>query len=573
MCKGRINMTEATKKYKEWLDSIYLDEDTRKELLNIEKEENEIEERFYTDIDFGTAGLRGIRGAGTNRINIYNIALATLGYGKVIKSKGKEAMGRGIAVSYDTRICSLEYAEIAVKVLCELGIKVYLVSEGRPVPVLSYAIREYKCVGGIMITASHNPSKYNGFKVYGDDGCQLNPDDAKKVKTEMEKISNIFEFVNSLKCIDELCKACAVTYLSEDLDKSYNDMLLSLSINRDAVKKHSDMKIVYSPLNGTGNKPVRRVLKELGFNNVIVVSEQENPDGNFPTVEVPNPELRETMEMSIELAKKENASLAIATDPDSDRTGLCVRDNDGEYRLLSGNQIGILLMEYILSEKSQRGELPENSFCVSTIVSTKLSRNICEHYGVKLYEVLTGFKFIGEQIKKHDEYGDGHFQFGFEESFGYLAGTKVRDKDAVVFDRLERIHKEYGYAAEKTVAIICEGMEGKKSIDDTMTKLRKNLETSLDIAGIKVNAVNDYLTGTRYFSAFGDVKEIEFPPSNVLIYELEGNDWIGVRPSGTEPKLKLYFGFYSDDSNLASMRLMEVSNAVADKMNYELKGE
>jgi len=585
-------MSVAINKYQEWLDSKYLDEDTRKELLGIENDENEIEERFYTDLDFGTAGLRGIRGAGTNRINIYNIALATLGYGKVILTKGDEALKRGIAVSYDTRICSDEYAKMVVRVLCKLGIKVYLVSEGRPVPVLSYAIREYSCIGGIMITASHNPSNYNCFKVYGDDGCQLNPDDARKVKKEMEKISNIFEFMNSLKCIDELCEEFAVTYLGEDLDKKYNDMLLSLSINREAVNKHADMKIVYSPLNGTGNKPVRRVLKELGFNNVIVVHEQENPDGNFPTVEVPNPELRETMELSINLAKKENASLAIATDPDSDRTGLCVRDNNGEYRLLSGNQIGILLMEYILSEKAQMGVLSKNSFCVSTIVSTKLSRNICEDYGVKLYEVLTGFKFIGEKIKKHDEFGDECFQFGFEESFGYLSGTKVRDKDAVVssmllaemaavslekgetlFDRLERIYEKYGYAAEKTVAIICEGMGGRKSIDETMAKLRKNLETSIDIAGIKVNAVNDYLTGKRYYSSFGDVEEIESPPSNVLIYELEGNDWIGVRPSGTEPKLKLYFGFYSEDINLANMRLMEVSSAVTDKMNYELKGE
>lgn len=585
-------MTSAMIKYENWRSNPYIDDETKKELADIENNEIEINERFSLDIDFGTAGLRGIRGAGTNRINVYNIALATLGYGKVLLEKGDSVKARGIAVSYDTRICSYEYSEMVVKVLCELGIKTYLVFEGRPVPMLSYAIREYDCVGGIMITASHNPSKYNGFKVYGEDGCQLNPSDAKKVKNEMEKISNIFEFVNSLKSIDKLSKECAVIYLGEDLDQSYNDMLLSLAINGEIVKKHGDMKIVYSPLNGTGNKPVRRALGSLGFKDIIVVPEQENPDGNFPSVDVPNPELKETMELSINLAKKTEASLAIATDPDADRTGLCVRDHDGEYRLLSGNQIGILLMEYILSEKSKKGILPKNSFCVSTIVSTKLSRNICEDYGVKLYEVLTGFKFIGEKIKEHDEQGDEHFQFGFEESFGYLLGTKVRDKDAVVssmilsemaavslergetlFDRLERIYDKYGYAAEKTISIICEGLEGKKNIDDTMTKLRKNLETSLDIAGIKVNSVNDYLTGTKYYSSFGDTIKIDLPSSNVLIYELEGNDWLAIRPSGTEPKLKLYFGFYSDDKNLANMRLSEVSSAVIDKMNYELKGE
>ena len=519
-------MTSAMIKYENWRSNPYIDDETKKELADIENNEIEINERFSLDIDFGTAGLRGIRGAGTNRINVYNIALATLGYGKVLLEKGDSVKARGIAVSYDTRICSYEYAEMVVKVLCELGIKTYLVFEGRPVPMLSYAIREYDCVGGIMITASHNPSKYNGFKVYGEDGCQLNPSDAKKVKNEMEKISNIFEFVNSLKSIDKLSKECAVIYLGEELDQSYNDMLLSLAINGEIVKKHGDMKIVYSPLNGTGNKPVRRVLGSLGFKDIIVVPEQENPDGNFPSVDVPNPELKETMELSINLAKKTEASLAIATDPDADRTGLCVRDHDGEYRLLSGNQIGILLMEYILSEKSKKGILPKNSFCVSTIVSTKLSRNICEDYGVKLYEVLTGFKFIGEKIKEHDEQGDEHFQFGFEESFGYLLGTKVRDKDAVVssmilsemaavslemgetlFDRLERIYNKYGYAAEKTISIICEGLEGKKNIDDTMTKLRKNLETSLDIAGIKVNSVNDYLTGTQILFILRRYKE------------------------------------------------------------------
>lgn len=581
-------MNKALETYKEWINNNDIDASSKEELLGIENDAKEIEERFYTDLDFGTAGLRGILGAGTNRMNIYTIALATAGYGKVISKRGKKAMEKGVAVSYDTRICSDQFAEMVVRVLCSMGIKVYLMEEGRPVPVLSYAIRKYGCIGGIMITASHNPSKYNGFKVYGEDGSQLNPKDAEKVKKEMENIDNTFAFAKSLKTLDSLHNQCAVEYMGENLDKSYTDMLLALSINPEIAKKHSDMKIVYSPLNGTGNKPVRRVLKELGFNNVIVVPEQELPDGRFPTVKVPNPELRETMELAIRLAEKNEASLAIATDPDSDRTGLCVRDNKGEYRVLTGNQIGLLLMEYILDSKASRGELQKNSFCVSTIVSTKLSKIICDYYGVELYEVLTGFKFIGEKIKELDEFGEQHFQFGFEESFGYLAGTNVRDKDAVVssmllsemaavseeqgetlFDRLERIYDKFGYAAEKTVAITREGMEGKRQIEKALENLRKDY----NMLKIEAESVKDYLEGYEYIMATGEKKKLDLPSSNVLIYELGGIDWLCVRPSGTEPKLKIYFGFYGEDKEAAEEKLERISKAVISIIEDELKGE
>ncbi len=579
-------MTKALDTYKKWIDSEDIDDSTREELLGIENDTKEIEERFYADLDFGTAGLRGILGAGTNRMNVYTAALATAGYGKVIAKRGKDAIERGVAVSYDTRICSDEFAEMAVRVLCSMGIKVYLTEEGRPVPVLSYSIRKYGCIGGIMITASHNPSKYNGLKVYGEDGSQLNPDDAKKVKMEMENIVDGFALTKSLTTLDSFHDQCAVEYMGENLDKSYTEMLLGLSINPEIVKKHADMKIVYSPLNGTGNKPVRRVLKELGFNNVMVVPEQEHPDGRFPTVEVPNPELRETMELSIKLAEKTQASLVIATDPDSDRTGLCVRDDKGKYRVLTGNQIALLLMEYILDSKASRGELPENSFCVSTIVSTKLARTICEYYGVVLYEVLTGFKYIGEKIKDLDEFGEQHFQFGFEESFGYLAGTDVRDKDAVVasmllsemaavsmekgetlFDRLEKIYEKFGYAAEKTVAITREGMEGKKKIESALVNLRKDFKLE------GVVAVKDYLDGYKCIIATGEKEKLDLPSSNVLIYEMEGIDWLCVRPSGTEPKLKIYFGFYGDNKAAAENKLERISKAVIDRIQEELKGE
>ena len=433
-------------------------------------DKTEIEDRFYQDLQFGTAGLRGVLGAGTNRMNVYTVGRAADGFARYIEELGEEACQRGIAISYDSRRFSPEFAALTARIFVGHGIRVYLSDELRPVPMLSYAIRHYNCVGGVMITASHNPKQYNGFKAYGEDGGQLPPEAAGVVSRYMAAETDLTGLLSRVISQEEAEKSDLYVVIGEELDRDYTDMLLSLSISQDAVKRHHDLKIIYTPLHGSGNKPVRRVLKELGFTNVLVVPEQEKPDPDFSTVAVPNPEVRSALQLAIDLAEREGADLVIATDPDADRTGVCVRTSDGDYQILTGNQIGLLLMDYILGAKKASGTLPEKSFVVTTIVSSKLTRAIARYYNVELYEVLTGFKFIAEQIKERDEEGDMHFQFGFEESFGYLAGRDVRDKDAVVasmligemaalaadanetlYDRLLKLNEVYGYAAEATV--------------------------------------------------------------------------------------------------------------------------
>lgn len=573
--------------YDIWSKDPFFNETTKNELLAIANDEKEIEDRFYRDLEFGTGGLRGVLGAGTNRMNIYTVAKASAGLAKYIVSNGEEAMKRGVAISFDSRHFSPEFAQIAASTLAAYGVKSYLSDELRPVPMLSYSVRYFGAFAGVMVTASHNPPKYNGYKVYGEDGGQVTNEAASAILANM----NEFADVRTIKTMDfdEAINSGLITRFGPEVDIAYTAMLTELVIDKDAIERQKDMSIVYTPLHGSGNKPVRRILKSIGFNNVYVVPQQEVPDGAFPTVKSPNPEDPAALTMGIELAKKVNASLVFGTDPDSDRLGIAARTADGEYKTFTGNQVGLMLLDYILDSKKQAGTLEDQAFACTTIVSTKLCKSVCKEYSVELQETLTGFKYIGERIKIDDEFGPKAFQFGFEESYGYLSGTNVRDKDAVVaamlvcgmaaqsfdrgetlFDRIEKIYKKHGYGFEQAVSFTLEGKEGIQKIQDAMKTMRAELEavkTSDEakslIGGPVVKAVCDYDKSVRYeFTDAGVVTtELTLPKSNVLLYELGGDkglDWACARPSGTEPKLKIYFGIYHSDKDGALSRLDEV---------------
>jgi len=594
-------MEDFEKLYDVWSTDPFFDEDTRKELLSIRDDKKEIEERFYRDLAFGTGGLRGVIGAGTNRMNLYTVAKATAGLAQYIKNEGPRAMDRGVVISYDSRHFSPEFAQKAALVLTRAGIRVHLSDELRPVPMLSYSVRHFNAFAGVMITASHNPSKYNGYKVYGEDGGQVTLEAADAILSSILAITDVRTIESDTK--EEALSGGLLTMFGEEADTAYTEMLAGLVIDQAAIDRHKDMSIVYTPLHGSGNKPVRRILSRVGFTNIHVVAEQEKPDGSFPTVPTPNPEDPRALKMGIDLAKKVGANLVIGTDPDSDRIGVAVRTiENGEeiYKPMTGNQVGIMLLDYILSSKKALGTLPLHSFAVTTIVSSKLAGPICAYYGVELQEVLTGFKFIGERIRIDDEEGDKHFQFGFEESYGYLAGVNVRDKDAVVSamliagmaaqsedkgetlaDRIEDLYKRFGYGFEDAVSFTLEGKEGVERISHAMEKLREELQavqTPADsdklLAGIRIKAVRDYQTSTR-FDFSGEkvsVSTIELPVSDVLLYELEsekGIDWACVRPSGTEPKLKIYFGIYGTDKNAALQHLSDVK----EQMSSFVKGK
>lgn len=571
-------MTRAQRIYKSWVEDGRFSSSVCSELIAIADDPQEIEDRFYQDLQFGTAGLRGILGAGTNRMNYYTVARAATAYAQLIASWGEEACQAGIAISYDSRNFSREFAELTARIFINEGVKVFFSTELRPVPVISFAIRHYGCVGGVMITASHNPAIYNGFKVYGEDGAQLPPEEADAIAERMADLSDLPGLIDGLPEFSELSGAELFTWMGEDIDQTYSDYLMTLSLNQEAVAKMKQMPIVYTPLHGSGNKPVRRQLARLGFTNINIVPEQEEPDGDFPTVRLPNPELPEAMQMAIDLAEKIDADLVLATDPDADRTGVVVRLQDGSYRIISGNEIGILLMDYILGSKQKAGKLAKQSFCVTTIVSTRLTHVIAAHYGVALYETFTGFKHIAEAIKEFGDDAGGQFQFGFEESFGYLAGDRVRDKDAVVAcmllaemaavaalegktlnDLLTEIYKRYGYQGEETVSIYREGKTGQEKISAAMESLRRNRADG--IPGAEVTAVLDYLSGERLDLVTGERTDTALKGSNVILYELagpSGNDWMCVRPSGTEPKIKIYYGLYDQDQASCDRRLEEI---------------
>lgn len=542
------------KEYQRWLDNA--DAETVAELNRIKDDEKEIEERFYKNLEFGTAGLRGIIGAGANRMNSYVVGQATQGLANQLIKTNPAGMELSVAIAYDSRIKSDEFARTSAAILAANGIKVYLFEELKPVPELSFTVRYKKATAGIVITASHNPAKYNGYKVYGADGAQLNPELAAVVLEEIEK-TDIFTGVKTCD-FDKAVAEGAIVMIGDEVEEAYLDCVQSQCINPELVREKGDtLKFVYTPFHGTGNKPVRKILKRIGFDNVIVVKEQEMPDGRFPTVKSPNPENKEGFKLAIGYAKECGADLIIGTDPDADRVGIIVKNKEGEYVNFTGNQVGALLSEYILSSLKERGELPKDGYIVKTIVTTNLVKAICAAYGVEMKEVLTGFKFIGEKIKESEQTGVGTYLFGFEESYGYLKGTYARDKDAVVAtmliaemtlyyrekgitlsEQMENIYKKYGYYVEYVESVVMEGMDGSAKISGIMDNLRKN--TPQSVAGKKVVAVRDYETSVRTEIGSGKTEKILLPKSNVIYLELEdGNNFV-VRPSGTEPKIKLY---------------------------------
>ena len=543
--------------YEQWLANPYFDEATKEELKGISEDENEIKERFYMDLEFGTAGLRGIIGAGTNRMNIYVVRRATQGLANYIAKVDKKA--QGVAIAYDSRHMSPEFAEEAALCLAANGIKAYIFESLRPTPELSFAVRHLGCVAGINVTASHNPPEYNGYKVYWEDGAQITPPHDTGIMGEVKAISDW----NTVKTMDkeEAVKAGLFEVIGQAVDDAYMAELKKQIIHMDAIQAEGkNLKIVYTPLHGTGNIPARRILKELGFENVYVVPEQELPNGDFPTVSYPNPEAAEAFELGLKLAKEVDADIVLATDPDADRLGVRVKDKNGEYHDLTGNMSGCLLANYELSQrKAVNGSLPEDGALVKTIVTTNLADAIAKGYNVKLIEVLTGFKYIGQQILGFENSGKGTYLFGFEESYGCLIGTYARDKDAIVatmalceaaayyktqgktlWDAMIDMYEEFGYYKDAIQAVTMKGIEGLQKIQEIMTTLRQN--PPAEFAGHKVTAVRDYKLDEITDLATGEKKPTGLPNSNVLYYELTDDAWVCVRPSGTEPKVKFYYG-------------------------------
>lgn len=543
--------------YEQWLSNPYFDEATKEELKNIAEDDNEIKERFYMDLEFGTAGLRGIIGAGTNRMNIYVVRRATQGLANYIAKVDKKS--QGVAIAYDSRHMSPEFAEEAALCLAANGIKAYIFESLRPTPELSFAVRHLGCVAGINVTASHNPPEYNGYKVYWEDGAQITPPHDSGIMGEVKSISDW----NTVKTIDkaEAEKAGLFQVIGKEVDDAYMAELKKQVLHMDAIKAEGkNLKVVYTPLHGTGNIPARRILKELGFENVYVVKEQELPDGDFPTVSYPNPEAAEAFELGLKLAKEVDADLVLATDPDADRLGVRVKDKNGEYHDLTGNMSGCLLANYEISQKKAiNGSLPEDGALIKTIVTTNLADAIAKGYGVKLIEVLTGFKFIGQQILGFEQSGKGSYLFGFEESYGCLIGTYARDKDAIVatmalceaaayyktqgktlWDAMIEMYEQFGYYKDAIQSVTMKGIEGLRKIQEIMNSLRQN--PPAEFAGHKVVAVRDYKADMITDVATGAVKPTGLPNSNVLYYELTDDAWVCVRPSGTEPKVKFYYG-------------------------------
>ena len=545
------------KRYREWLENDYFDADTKAELTAIKENDNEIKERFYKDLEFGTAGLRGVFGAGTNRMNIYTVRKATQGLANYILKNGAES--RGVAIAYDSRRMSPEFADESALCLAANGIKAYVFESLRPTPELSFAVRKLNCIAGINITASHNPPEYNGYKVYWEDGAQITPPHDTGIMAEVEAVTD-YATVKTMS-LEAAKEAGLYEVIGEAVDDAYMEELKKQVIHQDAIDQmNKDLKIVYSPLHGTGNIPVRRILKELGFENVYVVKEQELPDGNFPTVSYPNPEAKEAFELGLKLAKDVDADLVLATDPDADRLGVYVKDTKlGEYKVLTGNMSGCLLADYEISQTKAVKGLPKDGCLIKSIVTSNMAKAIAESYGVKLIDVLTGFKFIGQQILEFEKTGIGTYLFGFEESYGCLIGTYARDKDAIVatmalceaaayyktlgktlWDAMIDMYEKYGYYKDDIQSITLKGIEGLEKIQNILETLRK--EPPAEIGGYGVQRARDYKAGTIKDLRTGETSDTGLPASNVLYYELENDAWVCVRPSGTEPKVKFYYG-------------------------------
>ena len=544
------------KAYEEWLTNPCFDEETKAELRAIAEDEKEIKERFYADLEFGTAGLRGIIGAGTNRMNKYVVRKATQGLANYIIGVGGQE--KGVAIAYDSRRMSPEFADFAALCLAANGIKAYVFDSLRPTPELSFAVRKLNCIAGINITASHNPPEYNGYKVYWEDGAQITPPHDTGIMAEVKKVTDY----SATKTMEKDAAIAAGLYqvIGKEIDDAFIAELKSQVLHLDAIEEQKkNLKIVYTPLHGTGNIPARRVLKELGFENVYVVKEQELPDGNFPTVSYPNPEAEEAFTLGLELAKEIDADLVLATDPDADRLGVRVKDKDGVYHTLTGNMSGCLLADYEIGQRKALKGLPEDGVLIKTIVTTNMADAIAKYYGVGLIEVLTGFKYIGQQILGFEQKGKGTYLFGFEESYGCLIGTHARDKDAIVatmalceaaayyktqgktlWDAMIDMYERYGYYKDDIKSVSLKGIEGLQKIQEIMETLRAN--TPKELGGYQVLSARDYKTGVIRDLATGEEKPSGLPVSNVLYYDLSDDAWLCVRPSGTEPKVKFYYG-------------------------------
>lgn len=557
--------------YEQWLNDPRLDEESRAELLAIKDDEKEKEYRFGGELEFGTAGMRGIIGCGMNMMNIYTVMRASEGLSRYISSLGEEAKKRGVVISYDTRRKSRLFAEKSAGVLAKNGIKAYLFSEVHPVPMLSYAVRYLKTVAGVMITASHNPKEYNGYKVYGEDGAQMSPEATEVVVKEIEKITDYLSVV-----CDE--KSPLISAVSKKVDRTYLKALSKLTLSKKAIKKcGKDLKLVYTPVHGSGYVPVTNILARLGI-NVTVVEEQKNPDTEFSTVKVPNPEFKETLSMGIALANKIHADVVFGTDPDSDRLGVAVKNDEGEFIALSGNQVGILLLDYILNRLKEEKALPDNAAVVKSFVTTGMAKAIADDFGVKLFETPVGFKFIGEKIKEWEKSGAYTYVFGFEESCGYLRGTHARDKDAVVasmlaaemvcyytyigksvYARLMEIYAKYGYVLDKNISVQYSGLNAMKEMNAVVDALKTVKADSF--GNFRVKAVRDYSASKR-MTADGKEEALDIPKCNCVYYELEGGSFICVRPSGTEPKLKIYYSVRAENEEKANEALEQAKKSV-----------
>lgn len=570
---------EYLNEYKKWCTSDVFDEKTKKELLNIKDDKKEIEDRFYKELEFGTAGLRGIIGAGTNRMNIYTVGKATQGLANYIKKNNGEE--RGVAIAFDSRHMSKEFSEEAALILNANGIKTYLFDSLRPVPELSFAVRELNCIAGIMITASHNPPKYNGYKVYWEDGAQIVPPVDKDIINEVKAIEDYKEIKKISKAEGERKKL--YTVIGKEIDEKYMEALEKLVLNPEIIKKQKDLKIVYTPLHGTGNIPVKTILNKLGFEKVYIVKEEEKPNGDFSTVDYPNPEDPKAFKLALKLAKEKDADIVLATDPDADRLGVYAKDSKtGEYKSFTGNMSGLLIAEYELSQKKERNNIPENGILIKTIVSSNLADAIAKKYNIELKEVLTGFKYIGEQIKIFEKTNKNTYLFGFEESYGCLIGTHARDKDGIaavmalceaaayykekgftLWDQMINIYEEYGYYKEDLLSITLEGVEGASKIKEMMENLRNNIPTR--IGEYKVEKFRDYKTEKIINMETKEEEKTGLPESNVLYFDLENDFWVCVRPSGTEPKIKFYVGVKGsniEDAEIKVKKLKENLNEI-----------
>lgn len=562
------------KEYSNWLSSEIVDEKTKEELRKV-TDQKELEDRFYKNLEFGTGGLRGVLAAGTNRMNIYTVGKATQGLARYLLTHEENP---SVCIAYDSRNMSIEFSQIVAKVLAGNGVKVYLYESLRPTPMLSFAVRYMGASAGIMITASHNPAEYNGYKVYGSDGAQIAGQAAEEILSYIEAC-DIFEGVKTI-AIEEAKEQGKLTYIGEEVDNAYYERVSSLVIRKELVQeKANELSIIYTPIHGSGNIPVRAILKKLGFNNVVVVPEQELPDGNFPTAPYPNPESKDVFELAIDLAKQTSPDLILGTDPDCDRIGVVVRAEDGEYKVLTGNQVGVLLTEYVLSAREEMGLLSPKDTVIKTIVTTQMANAICKAYEAVSMDVLTGFKYIGEKIQEFKETGSNNFVLGFEESYGYLSGDFVRDKDAVIaavmisemalyyqlqgknlYEALEDLFKKYGYFKEDLISIEMKGKDGQEKITEIISGLRQN--SPKNIGDISVSKIEDYELSLLKDIETGESRKISLPKSNVIKFILEDNSWFVVRPSGTEPKMKIYIAVTGKSKDESSKKIVKLKDAV-----------